>query len=92
MESGTTTPDELTRGGRIIILTTAFLGWLFAGQVMAIFPLAGRAAAGSLGAENEGAAGSWIAYYIAAFLLGAALGGWSSAGSAIVTAARVVWA
>lgn len=75
MESGIATAAPLTRGGRMIILTTAFLGWLFAGQVMAIFPLAGRAAAVSLGAETEGAAGSWIAYYIAAFLLGAALGG-----------------
>ncbi|MBX3412110.1 MAG: MFS transporter [Pirellulales bacterium] len=75
MSEGTAEPETLTPIGRIVILTTAFLGWLFAGQVMAIFPLAGRAAAVSLGAENEGAAGGWIAYYIAAFLLGAALGG-----------------
>lgn len=75
MASGATEPHALSRGARLLILTTAFLGWLFAGQVMAIFPLAGRAAAVSLGAEDEGAAGGWIAYYIAAFLLGAALGG-----------------
>lgn len=75
MTDGTPEPDALTPAGRIVILTTAFLGWLFAGQVMAIFPLAGRAAAVSLGAKDEGAAGGWIAYYIAAFLLGAALGG-----------------
>ncbi len=68
--------SELSRGGRIAILVTAFLGWMFAGTIMVIVPLAGRPALISMGVTAEGQVGNWFAWYICAFLLGAATGGW----------------
>lgn len=76
--------SPLTQTGKILILTTAFLGWLFAGLIMVIIPLAGRSAAQSLlgwesvnilSSEQEGEVGRWFARYVCAFLLGAAAGG-----------------
>lgn len=67
---------ELTRGGRIAVLVVAFLGWMFAGTIMVIVPLAGRPALISMGVTDEGQVGNWFAWYICAFLLGAAAGGW----------------
>ena len=73
----TDTPDtELTRAQRLLVLATAFLGWLFAGTNMAIVPLAGRSAAISLGVSSgEGGVGLWFGRFTCAFLLGAAAGG-----------------
>lgn len=65
----------LTRLDRYVVLMTALLGWMFAGSIMAIIPLAGRPAAIALGVTDEGEVGRWFAWYICAFLLGAALGG-----------------
>jgi MFS family permease len=57
-------------------LATAFLGWMMAGAIMAIAPLAGRAATESfVPAASEGQLGAWISRYVCAFLLGAAAGG-----------------
>jgi MFS family permease len=68
--------DDLTRGGRLLILVTAFLGWLLAGTNMAIVPLAGRSAALGLRADaSEGQVGVWFSAFTCAFLLGAAAGG-----------------
>lgn len=62
------------------VLLAAFLGWMFDGLEMGIFPLVARpallqmqAAAGGL--ANDRFVGEWMGYVTAAFLLGAALGG-----------------
>lgn len=67
---------DLTRTSRLIVLITAFLGWMMAGFIMAIAPLAGRAATASfLGVSSEAVIGAWFSRYVCAFLLGAAVGG-----------------
>ena len=76
MSSSPLSIPELSIGGRIAILATAFFGWMFAGTIMVIVPLAGRAAVISMGITDEGQVGNWFAWYICAFLLGAAVGGW----------------
>jgi MFS transporter, SHS family, sialic acid transporter len=38
-------PPALTATGRYLVLTTAFLGWMFAGTLMAVTPLTSRSAA-----------------------------------------------
>jgi len=80
-------PQPLTFDQRMIVLVVAFLGWMFAGFEMNVIPLAGRPAIQSFllqGSELSDAAakeligqqaGSWFAYFICAFLLGAAAGG-----------------
>jgi SHS family sialic acid transporter-like MFS transporter len=67
--------SEISRRGRVVILVTAFLGWMFAGTTMAIIPLVGRAAVRSMGVTDESIVGRWFSWYICAFLLGAACGG-----------------
>ena len=68
--------EELSRTGRILIVSTAFLGWLCAGLIMVLIPLAGRSANISfLGPGHEAEVGNWFSRYICAFLLGAAVGG-----------------
>jgi predicted MFS family arabinose efflux permease len=69
--------------GRRICLAAAFLGWLCAGVEMGMGPLIGRPAFRHLLASSsrdaaapaESMVGAWFAWYLCAFLLGAALGG-----------------
>ena len=69
-------PSVLSAAGRILVLATAFLGWLFAGVQMSITSLAMRSAAiDLLGSTDESLVAQWFAWYTCAFLLGAALGG-----------------
>ncbi len=76
------TVAELTRTQRYVVLAAAFLGWMFAGLEIALFVLIHRPAMISLmtadGAAvvDEGAVTQWFAWYQAAFLFGAASGGW----------------
>lgn len=66
----------LTATGRYLILATAFLGWMFAGTLMAITPLMSRSAVISLSPGTpESELGKWFAWYNASFLFGAAAGG-----------------
>jgi MFS family permease len=65
----------LDRRGRLLTLVTAFLGWMFAGVIMALVNLAGRAATRSFGILDETDAAEWFSRYVSAFLLGAAAGG-----------------
>lgn len=63
-----------------LVLTAAFLGWLFDGFEMGLFPVVARPALTSLlgGAAEAGidkVVGQWIGYINAGFLLGAAVGG-----------------
>ncbi|MEZ5941581.1 MAG: MFS transporter [Planctomycetaceae bacterium] len=58
-------------------LVAAFLGWMFAGVVMSLLPLAADSATKDLLGEaaTKEVIGAWFVYYIVAFMLGAALGG-----------------
>jgi len=97
----------MDRKGRLLVLTAAFLGWMFAGWEMSLLPLSARSvtigmlqedaahsdwvtsARRTLESQEDGSVddqeaanrlnaivGEWFARYIAAFLFGAALGGW----------------
>lgn len=65
-----------------LALAAALLGWLFDGFEMGIFPLVARPALSSLlgvaaaGGGDEALIGLWNSRLTAAFLLGAACGGW----------------
>jgi MFS family permease len=73
----------LSLAGRRLVLAAVFLGWLCAGLEMGLVPLTSRPAVrgllfgggGDLGPAEEAVAGAWFARNLAAFLLGAALGG-----------------
>lgn len=76
---------ELSWNQRLVVLVAAFLGWMFAGLQIALFVLIHRPAmislmtsgsAGEPAAISEQAVAQWFAWYQAAFLLGAASGGW----------------
>jgi SHS family sialic acid transporter-like MFS transporter len=69
--------------GQWLALIAALLGWMFDGFEQGIVPLVGRPAlVDVLGLETEGkttvdaVVGVWLGWLTAAFLLGAALGGW----------------
>jgi len=83
--SSLTAPQELSIRHRFTVLTAAFLGWMFAGMQIALFVLIHRPAMISLMTEGSAADSrpideqvitQWFAWYQAAFLLGAACGGW----------------
>ncbi|HEY0968375.1 MAG TPA: MFS transporter [Opitutaceae bacterium] len=62
------------------VLTAAFLGWMFDGLEMGIFPLIARPALQQMQAAHglvatDAFVGQWMGYVTAAFLLGAAIGG-----------------
>ena len=76
--------SEMTKLQRSHVLAVAFFGWLFAGLEIALFVLIHRPAMISLmntagtaeAVINEQAVTQWFAWYQAAFLIGAASGGW----------------
>ena len=81
----TASPPELSPRQRYVVLTAAFLGWLFAGLEIALFVLIHRPAMVSLLTGDSASATApidekvvtqWFAWYQAAFLFGAAAGGW----------------
>jgi MFS family permease len=64
--------------GRTMALVAAFLGWMFDGLEMGLFPLAGRPALKQLLSSTGGTDADiarWFGGIIAAFLIGAAAGG-----------------
>jgi SHS family sialic acid transporter-like MFS transporter len=66
----------LSRHAQIMALVAAFLGWMFDGLEMGLFPLVARPALRELmGAEADLNIGAWIARITAGFLVGAAVGG-----------------
>ena len=79
---------ELSLGQRLTVLSAAFLGWMFAGLQIALFVLIHRSAMTSLLGQSAPLANGtstviqeqvitqWFAWYQAAFLFGAAAGGW----------------
>ena len=61
---------------RWLVLSAAFLGWMFDGVEMAIFPVVARPALQELlGTQADQRVGQWMGYITALFLLGAAAGG-----------------
>src|SRR5580700_6112582 len=62
-----------------MVLIAAFLGWMFDGMEMGMFPLIARPALGQMqpqsGAMSEMFIGHWMGIITALFLFGAALGG-----------------
>src|SRR6478735_6294298 len=70
-----------TRRQLILTLLAAFLGWMFDGMEMGIFPIVARPALkemsplGMGGAELEAFIGFWMGWATALFLWGAAIGG-----------------
>lgn len=88
-QSTNITIRELSGRQRYVVLIAAFLGWMFAGLEISLFVLIHRPAMISLMTETAAGAGAssaaaidehavtqWFAWYQAAFLLGAASGGW----------------
>ncbi|MDZ4860145.1 MAG: MFS transporter [Candidatus Hydrogenedentes bacterium] len=76
-------PDRIKRA-QIMVLIAAFLGWLFDGFEMGLFPFVARPALTSMFPGAAGVdmsvvdqfVGEWMGYITALFLLGAATGGW----------------
>jgi SHS family sialic acid transporter-like MFS transporter len=69
--------------GQWLVLTAALLGWMFDGFEMGIFPLVARPAlvdvlglSAAAGPAGEQQVHDWYLWITAAFLIGAALGGW----------------
>src|SRR5438105_3268033 len=61
---------------RWLVFWAAFLGWMFDGLEMGIFPLVARPALQELvPGINDGSIGQWMGYVTALFLVGAAAGG-----------------
>lgn len=71
-----TTARPASRRGAYAALLAAFLGWLFDGFEMGLFPLIGRPALQDLLPGSTAAVqGQWFTIIIAVFLVGAATGG-----------------
>ncbi|MBI5386894.1 MAG: MFS transporter [Verrucomicrobia bacterium] len=71
-----TTPLAPSRRAQWLVLTAAFLGWMFDGVEMGIFPIVARPALQEmLGTQADQQVGPWMGYITALFLLGAASGG-----------------
>src|SRR6185369_2942727 len=56
-------------------LLAAFLGWMFDGLEMGIFPIVARPALQQMGITGDAEIGKWMGHVTALFLLGAACGG-----------------
>jgi SHS family sialic acid transporter-like MFS transporter len=71
-------PASLSAGQRWLVLAAAFLAWAFAGQAISLYILIPRQLVrGLLGPDvAEVVVTRWIAWFQAAFLFGAAAGGW----------------
>jgi MFS family permease len=75
-------PESLTRSQRYLVLTAAFLAWMFAGMELSMFVLAGDAATIDLfsaiahATPVQKVVGAWFTRYVGAVMFGAACGGW----------------
>ena len=68
--------QTISSRARWLALTAAFLGWMFDGLEMGIFPIVARPALQELlSSEADKLVGPWMSYITAGFLLGAAAGG-----------------
>ena len=71
----TCAPTDRVAQGQWMVLLAAFLGWMFDGLEMGIFPLVARPALRVMLDHNEKSVGAWMGYITACFLIGAACGG-----------------
>jgi SHS family sialic acid transporter-like MFS transporter len=72
----TQTPqDPPLTGAQWIVLAASFLGWMFDGVQIGLFPVLMRPALQSMGITSDADIGAWASYLNASFLLGAAAGG-----------------
>jgi SHS family sialic acid transporter-like MFS transporter len=70
------TPAPVSNRAKYMTLLAAFLGWMFDGFEMGLFPLIGQPALRDLlGPEQSADAAKWFGAIIAVFLVGAASGG-----------------
>ncbi len=68
--------EKTLTSGQWLVLAAAFLGWMFDGVEMGLFPLIVRPALQDLmSVTGDARVGEWNGYLIAAFMLGAASGG-----------------
>ena len=68
--------STITARAQWLVLAASFLGWMFDGYEMGLFPVVARPALKQLLAgAGDGAVGYWMGIATAAFLVGAALGG-----------------
>jgi len=82
---------SLTRG-QWLVLAAAFLGWMFDGVEIGLFPIVGRVALQDLmGAMKEQDIISTMSKIMACFLVGAAIGGVSLGGLATRSAGYAAW-
>jgi MFS family permease len=72
--TGAGASQPLTRA-QWIVLIASFLGWMFDGVEIGLFPVVVRPALQDLGLTEDAAAAQWIGVFMACFLLGAAAGG-----------------
>lgn len=70
-------PSVKITGPHLLVLLAAFLGWLFDGYEIGLFPIVARPALQNLlgAATSDALVGSWMGKITASFLIGAALGG-----------------
>src|SRR5882672_5737583 len=69
-------PAATSTKGKLLVLSAAFLGWMFDGLEMGIFPVVARPGLQELlGTQADQQVGMWMGYITALFLLGAADGG-----------------
>lgn len=75
--SSSSVTSELTRGGRYAVLAAAFLGLVFDGIELGLMPVASLSVTQSLLGDNytKALGGYWFAWFTAALMLGAAIGG-----------------
>src|SRR5438552_12746965 len=78
-ETSTSLPPSVNSRGQWLVLAAAFLGWMFDGLEMGIFPLVARPALTQMqtvaGVLDENFVQTWMGRITALFLLGAACGG-----------------
>ena len=74
--------EKSLTGGQWLVLAAAFLGWMFDGVEMGLFPLIARPALLEMlpvtdmtAKQISGMVGQWNGFLVAAFMLGAASGG-----------------
>ena len=78
--------------GQWFVLVAAFLGWMFDGVEMGLFPLVARPALQDLlHITDDAQIAYWNSIIVACFLLGRRSAGYYSVGSAIGSAACVQW-
>jgi len=69
-------PQRSSRRAQWLVLSAAFLGWMFDGVEQGVFPLVARPALQDLlGVDADALIGPWMGYITALFLVGAACGG-----------------